>query len=164
MEQLPWYVVQTRSRHEKVASQYLRAQGMDEFLPLYETDRKWSDRTKRVELPLFGGYLFCRLNPDRLSPVLNAPGVVRVVGFGDGPVPVADDEVQAIRRLLDSGLSPVAIPYIQTGTRVRIHTGALAGLVGQVLRTKRQTRFVLAVDLLMRSVAVEVDQETIEAI
>src|SRR3974390_385937 len=95
---LPWYALQTRARHEKAVASYLRLQGIEEFLPLYKSRREWSDRVRVVELPLFGGYIFCRLDPKSIVSVLNTPGVIHVLSYGTEPAAVPDGEIEAIRR------------------------------------------------------------------
>jgi len=110
MEQGHWYAVQTKSRHEKVVSQYLRATGVEEFLPLYRARRRWSDRVKVVEMPLFCSYLFCRCDGPGLGLVMNAPGVIHVLGYGAKPAPIPDLEITAIRRLLESQLPATPCP------------------------------------------------------
>src|SRR5690242_12383861 len=94
-----WYALQVRTGMEKLASAGLRGKGYEEFLPLYRTQRRWSDRVKEIEVPLFPGYLFCRFDPlDRLIPVLSTPGVSRIVAAGKAPIPVAEEEMEAVSR------------------------------------------------------------------
>jgi len=127
------------------------------LLPLYECRRRWSDRIKELELPLFPGYVFCRFNPlDRL-PILVTPGVIRVVGIGKVPMPVDDAEMAAIQTALQSGLPRQPWPFLQIGQRVRVECGPLCGLEGILVDFKGRHRLVLSVTLLQRSVAVEVD-------
>ena len=154
---LPWYALRVRSRSEQSAGAYLRNQGLEAFLPTYEDTRRWSDRLRRVELPLFPGYLFCRFDPlDRL-PVLKAPGVIQVVGVAKRPVPVDDAEIAAVRMIVRSGLPRQPWPYLQVGQRVRIESGALSGLEGVLLSLKGEHRVVVSVTLLQRSVSLEID-------
>src|SRR5262245_13741136 len=85
-----WFALRVKSRCEKVVSLMAQQKGLEEFLPLYQSRRRWSDRLKSVELPLFPGYLFCRLNPQHRLPLLTIPGVMHMVGIGKTPVPIAD--------------------------------------------------------------------------
>lgn len=160
----PWYAIQTRARHEKVVSSYLRAQGVEEFLPLYKSRRAWSDRVRIVELPLFGGYLFGRLDHRSMLSVLNAPGVLHVLGYGTEPVPVPEGEIAAIRKMLTSAVPALPCPYLTAGMPVRIRSGAMKGLEGRLEKIKNHCRLVLSVHLLQRSVALEVDPESVEAL
>lgn len=153
---LPWFAIKVKSRFEKVVSNSLRHKGYEEFLPMYWSRRRWSDRIKTVQLPLFSGYLFCRFRPaDRLS-ILSTPGVVLVVGQGKLPLPVEADELEAIRVAVNS--SQYVLPWrrLEVGRRVRIEQGALRGVEGVLLRIKGAQHLILGVQLLQRSIAVEV--------
>ncbi len=160
-EQLPWYGLQVRPRFEKAVSYVLRGKGYEEFLPLYRTNNRWSDRTKTVELPLFPGYLFCRLDVNRRLPVLTTPGVTSIIGCGKKPVPVDPDQVEAVFRLAKSGVPVLPWPYLREGQRVRINRGAMKDVEGLLISIKKQYRLVLSVTLLQRSVSVEIDRDAI---
>ena len=130
---------------------------MECFLPLYESVRRWKDRRVRLQLPLFPGYVFVRLAlRDRLR-VLEIPGVVRLVGFDGHPTPLPIEDIEAIRTCLARRQSHGATSVRERGQRVRLLSGPLEGLTGVVLRQKNRTRFVISLELLMRSVAVEID-------
>jgi transcription antitermination factor NusG len=161
---LPWYALQTKARHEKAVSNYLRLQGLEEFLPLYKSRREWSDRVRVVEMPLFGCYVFCRLDPRSAISVLGVPGVIHVLGYGAEPAPVPEGEIAAIRRLLASDVPALPCPYLKAGVPVRIRSGAMKGLEGRLVRIKSHCRLVLSVHLLQRSVALEVDPESVEVL
>lgn len=153
-----WFALRVKSRTEKVVAMMARNKGFEEFLPLYESRNRWSDRTKSVQLPLFPGYVFCRLNPERRLPVLTIPGVLHFVGIGKTPVPVEEAEIAAIRRAIESGLSTEPWPFLQAGQRVRLDRGPLAGLEGILIEAQKQERLVVSVTLLQRSVAVEIER------
>lgn len=153
-----WYALQIRAGQEKSVSAGLRGKGHEEFLPLYQTFRHWSDRVKQIEVPLFPGYLFCRFDPlDRLVPVVTTPGVIRIVSFGRTPIPVAEAEIEAVHRVVHSGLAAEPWPFLSSGCRVAIERGPLAGLEGILTRLAGGHRLVVSVNLLQRSVAVQVD-------
>lgn len=155
-----WYAIRVQSKFESVASTTLRGKGYEEFLPLYRARRRWSDRTKEIELPLFPGYLFCRFDVrDRLLPIFTTPGVMSIVGAGKTPIPIEEDEIEAVRAVLRLGLAAQPWPYLAVGSRVYIDRGPLAGVEGIVTSTDRVYRLVLSVSLLERSIAVEIDRE-----
>ena len=153
----PWFALQTRCRYESFVAKQLRHKGYDILLPLYECRRRWSDRIKELELPLFPGYLFCRFNPLDRFPIVVTPGVLQVVGIGKSPVPVDDAEIAAIQTAVQSGLPRQPWPFLQIGQRVRVECGPLCGLEGILVDFKGRHRLVLSATLLQRSVAVEMD-------
>jgi transcription antitermination factor NusG len=156
----PWYAIRVQSRFEAVASAILRGKGYEEYLPVYRSRRRWSDRVKQIDLPLFPGYFFCRLDVcGRLLPVLTTPGVIAIVGVGKTPIPVAEDEIDAIQAVLRSGLAAQPWPFLNVGEKVLIERGPFAGVEGIVLTTERKYRLVVSVAILQRSVAVEIDRD-----
>jgi len=160
----PWFALHVRSRCEKAVAASLRSKGYEEFLPLYRSRNHWSDRVKNVDLPLFPGYVFCRLQPSRRLPVLTTPGVVSIIGSGKIPQPVEPAELAAIQSLAKSGLPAIPWPYLKAGERVLIEHGALEGIEGILTAVKKECRVVLSVTLLQRSVAVEIDRNSIRPI
>jgi transcription antitermination factor NusG len=155
-----WYAVRVRPKFEWVASTALREKGYEEFLPLCRSKREWSDRTKKIDQPLFAGYLFCRFNVhSRILPILTTPSVISIVGAGKTPIPIADAEIAAIRTVLSSGLASHPTPFLETGSRVHIVKGPLAGLEGLVIQNVDSTRLVVSVSLLQRSLAVKIDSD-----
>jgi transcription elongation factor/antiterminator RfaH len=156
-----WYALTVKPQHERSAERALAFQRLEAFLPCYRSRRHWSDRVKEIELPLFPGYLFCRFEPDERLRVLTSPGVVDIVGFGGRPAPVHPEEISALRRLAASDMRLQPWPYLKAGQRVRIERGPLADLEGILVRSKDFWRVVVSVDLLRRSVAVEIDREAI---
>jgi len=135
-----------------------RNKGFEEFLPLYRARRRWSDRQKETEFPLFPGYVFCRLDPQHRLPILTIPGVVHVVGIGKTPVPIEEREITAIQAAVRSGLSAEPWPFLEAGQRVRLEEGPLAGLEGILVGSAKQHRIVVSVTLLKRSVAVAIER------
>jgi transcription elongation factor/antiterminator RfaH len=157
MARLPWYALLVRSRRENQVFSQLLGQGYECFLPVYKSERRWSDRMKQVEQPLFPGYLFCRFDINNRGPILMAPGVHQIVGVGRTPVAVAETEIESIRQVLASGLPSQPWLYLQVGQRVRVSHGSLENLEGILINFKGGHRVVLSVSLLQRSVAMEVD-------
>ncbi|MGP8246918.1 MAG: transcription termination/antitermination protein NusG [Bryobacteraceae bacterium] len=160
-----WYAIRTQSKFENLVSTALRGKGYQEFLPLYHSRRRWSDRIKELDLPLFPGYVFCRFDVrERLLPILTTPGVVSILGAGKTPVPVSDDEIAAVQAIVRSGLPARPWPCLTFGSRVLIEYGPLAGLEGFALRVDKVFRLVVSVQLLQRAVAVEIDRDCVRPI
>ena len=157
---LPWYAIRVQSKLEALVSAALRGKSFEEFLPTYQARRQWSDRMKSVTLPLFPGYLFCRLDVEgRLLPILTTPGVISIVGAGKVPIALADSEIDAIQAVIRSGLPAVPWLSLLVGSRVYIEKGPLTGLEGTVLNLSKKYRLIVSVPLLQRSVAVEIERE-----
>jgi transcription antitermination factor NusG len=154
----PWFALRVKSRSEKIVSTIARNKGFEEFLPLYQSRRRWSDRFKSVDVPLFPGYVFCRLNPEFRLPLLTIPGVLSFVGIGKVPVPIDDAEIAAIQTAIGSGLLAEPYPFLEVGQRVRIAEGPLTGIEGLLVEVRKQQRLAVSVSLLKRSVAVEIDR------
>ena len=154
---LPWFALQVRTRRERLVSTHLEGQGYECFLPFYKSQRRWSDREKEVDQPLFPGYLFCRFDFQYRRPLVVTPGVIQIVGMGKNPMPVEDCEIEAIQLAISSGLPSQPWPYLEVGERVRVNYGSMSGLEGILASFKGVHRVVLSVSMLQRSVALEVD-------
>ncbi len=153
-----WFALRVKSRSEKTVALTAQSKGFEEFLPLYQSRRRWSDRIKSLELPLFPGYVFCRLNPQHRMPLLTIPGVLHFVGIGRTPIPIEDAEIGALQTAVHSGLLTEPWPYLEVGQRVRLEEGPLAGLEGVLVGTSKQQRLLVSVTLLKRSVAVAIER------
>src|SRR5215510_14757935 len=152
-----WFAVQVKATHEKRVASMLDYGGFEWFLPLYECRRRWSDRIKRVEIPLFPGYIFCRFGRLERLPILKTPSVTRIVGIGNTPVPIDDQEIAALQTVVKSGAAVSPHPLLHVGQRVRIEGGSLYGLEGLITDVRKRDRVIISVTLLQRSVAVEID-------
>jgi transcription antitermination factor NusG len=159
-----WYAAHTRSRHEKRVAEQLAGKSISFFLPLYEAEHRWKDRLARVDLPLFPGYMFVQIPLREKLRVLEVPGVVRLVSFGGEPAALDDAEINILRQGLTKNLKAEPHPYLKKGTRVRVKRGALAGLEGILLRKKDSFRLVISVDLIMRSIAIEIPMADVEPV
>lgn len=159
-----WFAVYTTSRHEKQVARHLKQREIEHFLPMYRTQHRWKDGTKAMlDLPLFPGYVLVRIFGNDRVGVLAVPGVVSIVGTASRPTALPDFEVDALR----TGLDPLRVephPLMTIGQRVRIKTGALAGIEGIVVRKKSGWRVVLTLDLLMQSIAIEVNGDDVETL
>jgi len=156
-----WWAVQVWTGREATSAIHLRQRGYEVFLPCYQQLRRWSDRVKKVDHPLFDGYLFCLARPDVVSRIITVPGVIRIVGNGTAPIPVAHDEMQALQRLVETRLDVEPWPFLQAGQRVRVNAGPLSGVEGRIVTVKGH-RLVISVSLLQRSVAVELPPTCVE--
>jgi len=156
-----WYALRVRSNCEKLVSLTLSGKGYSEFLPLYRKLSRWSDRRKQIELPLFPGYVFGSFDINRRLPVLTIPGVLHIVGLGNRPEPVPEEELHAIRRFITSGLPIEPWPFLKAGDAVVVEDGSMAGLEGILVAMKNRRRLVVSLTLLQRSVAVEIDRDCV---
>ena len=152
-----WYAARTRPRHEKSVARQLTDRNLISFVPLYRSVRRWKDRQKELQLPLFPGYCFVQMLLDQRLRVLQVPGVIDLVSFQGRPALVPDAEIEALRRTLD-GVQFRPHPYLRVGRRVRIEHGPMGGIEGFFVRRKDRTRVVISISLIQRSVAVEVDE------
>ena len=156
-----WYALTVRHQHELQIERALRAKGLETLVPLYRSRRQWSDRVRELDLPLFAGYVLSRFGLRQRAAVLSTPGVASIVGFGGKPAPLEDVEIAAIEQLLASKLALAPWPYLKAGDRVCVTQGAMRGVEGTLLRTKDGLRLVIGVELLQRSIAVELDRESV---
>ncbi len=158
----PWWAVYTRHQHEKVVAEMLSAKGFDVFLPLYQSTRRWKDRSKVLSLPLFPCYLFIRGGIDRKLQVVTTPGIHMILYRGERVAIVPDAEIDALQRAVEGPLRVEPHPFLKCGMRVRVTRGALAGVEGILIRKKNLFRLILSVDMLAQSVAVEVHSSDVE--
>ncbi len=162
--QLSWYAIRTKSNHERVAAAALARKGFEQYFPVVPARRQWSDRVVERDLPLFAGYLFCRFELKYWLAVIQSPGAVSVVGFGNQPAPIEDSEIESIRRVATSGHRTRPCAFCSEGQRVRLNRGPLEGLEGYVIRSKNEWRVIVSVTLLQRSISTEVDYDAIALI
>lgn len=159
---LQWYAAYTSANHEKHVSEQLAVRDVEHFLPTYSSVRRWKDRRVTLQMPLFPGYVFVRMAlRDRLR-VQQVPGVARLVGFNGLPSPLPESDIEAMRTCIarKTGLEPH--PYVTVGRRVRVTAGPLRGLEGLVIRKKNRLRFIISLNLIGRSAAVEIDAADLE--
>ncbi|SRR5579883_49402 len=152
-----WYAVRVRSNFERTVSAVLEQKGVEQFLPTYRSRRVWADRIKSLDLPLFPGYVFCRIPLNQKNRVVTTDGVVDFIGAGRRPIPISDTEIEAIRTVVQTQVAAGPWPFLKIGQTVRIRRGPLAGLEGILIKVKNSYRLVVSVTLLERSVAAEID-------
>lgn len=163
-EETAWWALYTRHQHEKVVADMLSAKGFDVFLPLYDSIRRWKDRQKLLSLPLFPCYVFVRGGFKRRSQVVTTPGVHMILTHGERLAIIPESEIQAIRRTVEARFRMEPHPFLRCGDRVRVTRGTLQGLEGILVRKKNQFRLVLSVEMLAKSVAVEIDATDVKPV
>lgn len=156
-----WYALSVRPKYERTVANALTSKGIDTFLPVYQVQRRWKDRLRESEQPLFPWYLFCRFDLSNRLPILVTPGVLSIVGYGTTPVRIDDKEIETIQRIAASHLRAEPWPYPQIGDQVRIEKGPLAGLTGVLVCVKSSRRLVVSISLIQRSIATEIDADMI---
>ena len=159
-----WYALYTRHQHEKNVARSLSGKGFEVFLPLYTAVHRWKDRDKQLSLPLFPCYIFLRNPSERWQSIVATPGVYSLVGFAKRPATISSDEIDAVKRVVGSCLRLEPHPFLQCGDRVRLTAGPLEGLEGLLVRKKSTWKLVVSVEMLQRSVAVEVDATMVERV
>jgi transcription antitermination factor NusG len=154
---LPWYAIHVRSNFEQMVHRALEQKGYEVFSPTYRVKRRWSDRMKDIDVPLFPGYIFCRLDQQHRLPIVTTPGVVQLVGNGKKPVAITEDEITAVKTVLKSNLPYMPWQSLVPGNRVVVDRGPLMGVQGVLLESRTGDRLVVSIDILNRAVAVEID-------
>jgi len=158
-----WYALYTCARHEKRVAQQIEGRRMSCFLPLYRSVRRWKDRRKELQLALFPGYVFVHMPLSNKLKVLEVPGVVRLVSFNGEPAALPAEEIEALRTRLSNSSKIEPHPYLRAGRKVRVRSGPFQGLEGVVVRRKDRCRLIFSIDLIQRSLAIEVDEADLEA-
>jgi transcription antitermination factor NusG len=157
-ECLPWFAAYVKPKHEKMVAMLLCGKGHETFLPTYRRQHK---RSKHFDLPLFPGYVFCRCEWSNMLSVLSTPGVFSIVGNGRIPEPVPEEEIENVRRMIQSDLSPCPWPYVSEGHEVSLTSGPLRGLQGHIIDTSQEKWLVVSLQILRRSVAVKLDRASV---
>lgn len=158
-----WFAVQVALRHERKVALMLECKGCVHFLPTYKSKRRWADRAKLIEQPLFPGYVFCQITRPLARHVLGTSGVRRIVTFGGRPYPLSDEEILVLRQVVSSGEDVRPSQYLAIGERVEITSGPFAGISGFLTHFKNQQRLVISIDLIQKSVSIEVDFSLVAA-
>jgi len=157
--EMHWHALFVRSRHEKSVYAQLDAKSEQVFLPLYRSKHRWADRWKLVDLPLFPGYVFCRFDSARRSSVLATSGVIDLVRVGSQPATIDESEIEAIQRVVKSPLMAEPHADLVRGEKVMMSDGPLKGLTGTLMEVRKGLRLVVSVELLRRSVLIEIDRD-----
>ena len=161
-ELCPWYALTVKHQHEAAARSALEFKGFEALAPTYRARRRWSDRVKEIDLPLFAGYVFCRFEFAERIKVIDVPGIAKVVEFGGVPAEISESEIAAVRTVMDSKVAVRPWPYLKPGDRVRVERGPLRGIEGTLLREERDClQLVIGIEMLQRSLAVEVEADMV---
>jgi transcription antitermination factor NusG len=162
VETRQWFAAYTTSSHEKRVAEHCQVRDIESFLPVYQSTRRWRNGcTVNLERPLFPGYVFVRVNQQHRVRVLDLPGVVSIVGTARQPAPLPDADIEALRNGIHRvNAEPRA--YLQAGDRAKIRNGPLAGMTGILVRKKNNLRVILTLELIMKSISVEVDEQDLE--
>ena len=164
-EEKQWYAIYTRSRHEKVVYELLNDKGVETFLPLRVLLSQWKDRKKKIESPLFPGYLFTRINIlDDFTKVITSKGVVKILGTNGTPIPIPTDEIDSVKTLLKSGLKYDPYPFLKSGMKVQVIRGPLQGINGKINERLGKYKLLISIELIKRSISVEIDVKDVEPI
>jgi transcription antitermination factor NusG len=158
-----WFAIQTLSRHEKVVRNQLEMRNIETFLPTMRRLSQWTDRKKEIEVPLFAGYCFAKFSLANRLPVLQAQGVVCVIGFGGQPEAIPDEEIESLRKLISGPSDYVCCPYLGEGQLVKVIRGPLQGVKGRLVREAKPCRLVLSISLTQHAVTIEIDAASIAA-
>ncbi len=156
-----WLALQVIPRHEHNVDRILDIRGHEHFLPLCKVRRKWSDRTKVSELPLFPGYVFCKIRKSLMEVVRSIPGTIRIVSFGGKPYPVADEDITALQHMVQSDREVAPVPYLHVGRKVKVVSGPLAGITGIITQLRKRDRLIMSLDFIMKSISVEIDRSEV---
>jgi transcription termination/antitermination protein NusG len=162
--QREWFAAYTMSRHEKRIASHCERIGIEQFLPLYISQRSWKNRTTvDLQMPLFPNYLFVRLSPQDHGPLMRLPGLLTTVGNAAGPVAIPDCDMELLRRIIAcKTIEPH--PFMAKGDRVRVVTGPLAGVIGVVEKKGNGLRFIVTLDVIGKSVSLHIDGSALELI
>jgi transcription antitermination factor NusG len=165
-EQLRWYALHTRARHEKAIERRLREQGMETFVPTTIQVHRWSDRKKKVEVPLFSCYVFIRsaLSAEDRTRVYQVESVHGFVGMRGSSMPIPDDQIESIQKVLTQTAPWRSYPFLKIGQRVRVCGGAMDGVEGVFLSENGDHSLIISIDAIQRSMAVRIDGYDVEPV
>ena len=153
----PWYALTVKHHHEKAVAQALCGRDVESYLPVYRSFHHSGGRQRTVDLPLFPGYVFCRIDINHRLPILTIPGVSSIVSVGRTPAPLPEEEIESVRTMVQSEVTVAPQAYLTAGQAVYIDRGPLQGIQGTLVGSKGEYRLIVAIELLQRAVSAEVD-------
>ena len=159
-----WVAIYTKPRHEKTVAFELQKKGHEIYLPLLRVRKKWSDRKKWVEFPLFKSYLFARTFKKDITSLVSTPGLVRVIKFGEKIAIVEDSSIDSIRLMLNGGYNPTSTDYFIKGDPVLVESGPLKGLTGEVIRIDNHNRLLVRIDAIKHSISIDIDRRLLKSL
>lgn len=162
--QSEWFALYTYPRHEISVSQHLEMRSVEVFLPLTQEESRWKDRTVSLQMPVFPGYVFARIPRQQRSRVLSAPGVVRLLTFDGKPASIPSAEIDALKLYLQKQPVAAVRTAFEVGDRVRVRSGSLQGLVGQISRSRNDRRLIVPISVINQAISVEIDVDLLEAL
>lgn len=158
-----WFALKTRSRHEKKVELQLKQKEIECFLPMYESIRYWSDRKKKIELPLFSCYLFVRITLKEKMNALQTDGAVHFIAFNDIPAPIPDEQINSLKKVIDNKLPIAHVNDWKIGQKVEVKSGPLKGIRGIIQKIKNKSQLVIVIDALAQAVGVEIDEKEVKS-
>jgi len=153
-----WVALYTKPRHEKTVAFELEKKGHEIYLPLLRVRRKWSDRKKWVDFPLFKSYLFARISNENRISLISAPGLVRIIKFGEKIAIVNNSSIESIKLMLNGGYNPTSTDYFIKGDPVLVQSGPLKGLIGEVIRIDNHNRLLVRIDAIKHSISIDIER------
>ena len=163
-----WYACRTRARSEKKVGRLLTAAGIVSYVPLVERLRQWSDRPKQVKFPLFPGYVFARFSLETLPRIVRTPNLIEVVRIDGSPTAIRDEEIEAVRALVDgaqrAGAEPAAHEYLVRGQVVQVLQGPFQGLRGLLTEVRGKARIVVRLEAIRQAVSVEMESRFVQPV
>jgi transcription termination/antitermination protein NusG len=159
-----WFALTVKPQHERAVGEQLASYSLEAYVPLYRSRRRWSDRVKTIELPLFPRYVFSRFAFENRLKVIGIPSVVSIVGFGGTPSPISQEEIDLVKLLAGQNLPISPWPVLRVGERVRVREGPLVGVEGILVREKAAYRVVVNIEMLHRAIAVELERDLLEPV
>jgi len=154
-----WVAIYTKPRHEKTVALELEKKGFEIYLPLLRVRKKWSDRKKWVEFPLFKSYLFARINKNNTISLVSTPGLVRIIKFGEKIAIVQNSSIDSIKLMLNGGYNPTPTDFFIKGDPVLVKSGPLKGLIGEVIRVDKHDRLLIRIDAIKHSISIDIDRK-----
>lgn len=159
-----WYALKTKYHHEKKVDIRLKAKGLTSYLPLQTVYRRWSDRLKPINEPIFSCYLFVYIPLCERLKILETDGVVHLVSFNGHPSPIPEKQINSIRFIIEKIRSVKQVNFFVPGKKVRIRQGILKGIEGFLIRDNNNHRFVIAIDTINQGISIDIDANDLEAI
>lgn len=154
-----WIALYTKAQHEKVVCQKLEKNGFEVYLPLIKLKRAWKDRKKWIEQPLFRSYIFVKIELKNSVLLLNTPGIVKIVKFGNKILPVQNDDIKSLKLLLEGNFDVQPIDYLLHGDQVIVKNGPLQGLKGEIIKLQNKNRLIIRIDSIQNSVSVQIEKQ-----